>query len=179
MRIAVWSVVSLAALNACAPHNSNRYFPQATAELTMSGALEQTVMHPRVNAGYAATIAGGRYSLWFQWPEEHPEAQRMPMSMSNGSPAFVFGTDSQPTVGTHLISRFYAGAAGAIDALMEGPHQNTSWSSDSGVLRITTSHRRTGTLAGDFDVWMQCTQRCPCNVKEGCEVRVRGSFAIP
>jgi hypothetical protein len=178
MRIAVWRLVSLAALNACAPQQIGTRDPKTTFELTMSGAIEQTV-RARVSTGYAAVVAGGGYSMGMQWPEEHPEKQSIPMSAANGSPAFTWYTDSQPTIGTHLVSGFGGSHRGAIDALMDGPHIDTRWESDSGVLRIATSDRHTGALAGTFDVWMRCKQKCPCTIVEGCQVRVRGSFAVP
>jgi hypothetical protein len=143
----------------------------------MNGGLEQTV-RGRVTAGYAAPIAGGRYSLAMTWPEDHPTEQRIPMSAANQMPLFVWSTDSQPTTGTHLISRFPDRSAREIVALMEAPHLNTSWASDSGVLRIAVSDPRTRALAGTFDVWMRCTQRCPC-AGTPCQAYVRGSFAVP
>jgi len=89
MRIPVCSILSLAALNACAPQQVGSRDPKTTFELTISGAIEQTA-RARVSTGYAAVVAGGGYSMAMHWPEEHPEQQRMPMSMGNQSPLFAW-----------------------------------------------------------------------------------------
>ena len=87
MRTAVWSVLGLAALNACAPQQNRRNAPQSTSELTMSGALEQTVMHARLNGGYAATVAGGRYSMGMEWPKSIQSSSACPCPWATGVPS--------------------------------------------------------------------------------------------
>ena len=165
----------LALIAAAACDDSRRV--RGRVELEISGALEKKV-GATAEAGYAATVAGGSYSFAVSWPEDSIGQQTDPMSRRNASPIFAWYSRHQPSEGSHKVSVFGDDHPGAIYALMEGPHTNTTWSSDSGIVRVVKSNDRSLVLAGTFDIWLSCTQECPCKTNP-CQARVRGSMAAP
>jgi hypothetical protein len=149
--------------------------PSGIGRILMSGPV-QIDAATDVHAGYAGTIAGGKWSMALAWPEPDAASQSPPMSMGNLTPLLAFYSDSQPITGVHQIgpalsSRLYT--------LMIGPHTGMQWRSDSGTLTFTRSDRNSGAVAGSFDVWLRCpTRRCPCP-QPPCIAEARGQFDFP
>ena len=167
------------ALALCATACDDSRTTDAKMAISISGAIEKTVSGP-ANAGYASSWAGNGYSFSLYWAEDTVGRGVLLMADHNASPGFVFYSQQQPAVGVHHVTGFQGSTskAEAITALMEGPHDATSWESDSGTVRIVMSRDRSLTLVGTFDVWLTCTQECPCKDKP-CQVRVRGSMESP
>lgn len=166
---------ALALVAAAACDDSRRI--TGRVDLEISGALEKTI-HGTARTGYGSSISGAGYSFAVSWPEDSIGQHDGPMSARNASPLFTWYSGSQPPEGLHPVSAVDGGPPGALHALIEGPHNNTLWSSDSGIVRIVKSDDRSLALVGTFDIWLSCTQDCPCK-DSPCQARVRGSMAAP
>jgi hypothetical protein len=177
MRLRYLAVFAFVFLSASACDDSRRV--SGKMEIQISGAFEKSISG-QANAGYSATVSGGGYSFGISWPEDSATVQESPMSARNTTPMFFWHSPQQPTEGLHTVTTLERGVdrPGSIYALMEGPHDGTDWSSDSGTVSIVKSRDRSLALAGTFDIWLSCTQECPCKDKP-CQVRVRGSMMAP
>jgi hypothetical protein len=174
-RLALSLMTNIAA--ACGPYglfpSDDSRHVEGVVELQLDGAISATV-RGAATAGYAATIAGGKYSLGLK-SVALPGQLR---SESKPGVSFLIAADSQPRQGTHAIASLTRDYRARPYASVRGPALETLWLSDSGGVVVTTSDPKTLAFVGTVDVWLTCLQVCPC-AQSPCQVRARGSFRFP